>query len=103
MVIMPVTGYLGTGADTVYFNITQFRETAIYDYLIIQILGLDWETFEAPMDFIHKDIGGSLVMWILIALHVGAALFHHFVRHDDVLRRMLPGSFIERSKQGDIK
>lgn len=26
----------------------------------------------------------------LIAVHVGAALFHHFVRRDDVLRRMLP-------------
>jgi len=23
-------------------------------------------------------------------LHVGAALMHHFVRHDTVLRRMLP-------------
>ena len=27
----------------------------------------------------------------LIALHAAAALFHHFVRHDDVLRTMLPG------------
>ena len=27
----------------------------------------------------------------LIGAHIGAALFHHFVRRDDVLRRMLPG------------
>lgn len=26
----------------------------------------------------------------LVALHVAAGLFHHFVRHDDTLRRMLP-------------
>jgi cytochrome b561 len=26
----------------------------------------------------------------LVALHVAAALYHHFVRHDDVLLRMLP-------------
>jgi len=33
-------------------------------------------------------------MWtllVLICLHVAAALYHRFVRHDGVLRRMLPG------------
>jgi cytochrome b561 len=28
----------------------------------------------------------------LVGLHVTAALYHHFLRRDDVLRRMLPGS-----------
>ena len=28
----------------------------------------------------------------LLTLHVGAALWHHLLRRDDVLRRMLPGS-----------
>lgn len=35
----------------------------------------------------------ALMMWVLlalIALHAAAALYHHFFRHDDVLRRMLP-------------
>ena len=27
----------------------------------------------------------------LIAMHIGGALFHHFIRRDGVLRRMLPG------------
>lgn len=31
-------------------------------------------------------IGGAL----LIALHIGAALQHHFMKHDDILFRMLP-------------
>lgn len=38
------------------------------------------------------DIHGY-AMWTLLALiglHAAAALYHHFVRHDDVLRRMLP-------------
>ncbi len=33
------------------------------------------------------------MMWTLlglVALHAGAALFHHFFRHDGTLRRMLP-------------
>lgn len=33
---------------------------------------------------------GALLMLALVAAHVGAALFHHFVRKDGVLRRMLP-------------
>jgi cytochrome b561 len=35
----------------------------------------------------------TYMMWTLlalIALHVTAALYHHFLRHDGVLRRMLP-------------
>ena len=33
----------------------------------------------------------ALVLLALIALHVGAALFHYFIRKDNVLGRMLPG------------
>lgn len=36
----------------------------------------------------------TYAMWTLlglIGLHAAAALYHHFVRHDGVLRRMLPG------------
>ncbi len=37
---------------------------------------------------LHRIFGYGLAG--LIAMHVGAALFHHFVRRDGVLRRMLP-------------
>jgi cytochrome b561 len=33
---------------------------------------------------------GDAVMWIA-GLHAAAALYHHFVRRDGVLRSMLPG------------
>ncbi len=36
----------------------------------------------------HSWTGNAIVS--LIALHAGAALWHHFVRRDDILRRMLP-------------
>jgi cytochrome b561 len=35
----------------------------------------------------------ATVMWVLLALvglHAAAALYHHVVRHDGTLRRMLP-------------
>ena len=40
-----------------------------------------------------KDIHGLCANIILIVagLHMAAALWHHFVRRDDTLRRMLPG------------
>lgn len=34
---------------------------------------------------------GMWALMALIAIHSGTALFHHFVRRDDVLSRMLPG------------
>lgn len=38
--------------------------------------------------FLHKNIGKATIL--LIALHVGAALKHHFKDKDDVLRQMIP-------------
>ena len=41
------------------------------------------------------DVHGLLanyVMLVLVGLHVAAALYHHFVRRDGVLQRMLPGA-----------
>lgn len=38
---------------------------------------------------VHGILGWALIA--LIGLHVAAGLYHHFVRHDTVLRRMLRG------------
>ena len=32
----------------------------------------------------------ALLLFLLLVAHIGAALRHHYVRHDDVLKRMLP-------------
>lgn len=32
----------------------------------------------------------ATLTWGLLGLHVGAALFHHFIKRDDVLTRMIP-------------
>jgi cytochrome b561 len=37
---------------------------------------------------IHETIG--FIIAGLLVMHIGAALYHHFVRHDGVLGRMLP-------------
>jgi cytochrome b561 len=41
------------------------------------------------------DVHGLLANYLMLALvglHVAAALYHHFVQRDGVLRRMMPGS-----------
>ena len=54
---------------------------------------------KAEWGLLAGDIHGY-AMWTLLALigvHSGAALYHHFVRHDNVLRRMLiEGSGVHR-------
>ena len=91
MIIVPLSGYLGTGSLSQLFffiEIPRFADTQIFSTVIEGWMGLTWEQFEAPMDFIHKQ-GGAYFVWVLVVAHAGAALFHHFIRKDVVLKRML--------------
>lgn len=91
MIITPLTGYLGTGVDTEYFflfNIPKFEDTYIFQNWIHNGLGISFEAFEKPIDFIHKEILGKWLVWILIAGHAGAALYHHYVKKDRTLIKM---------------
>ena len=91
MIIIPLTGYLGTGGPSQLFffiDLPRFADTQIFKTVIEGWMGLSWEQFETPIDFIHKE-GGAYVVWVLIVVHAGAALYHHFIRGDVVLKRML--------------
>lgn len=48
-----------------------------------QVLGV-------TLEWIHGLLACSLVL--LVLLHISAALWHHFSRRDDVLKRMIPGT-----------
>lgn len=92
MIIMPITGYLGTGVATEFFylfDIPSFKDTALF----AETFGkhMEFADFEKPLDFIHKDILGAWLVWLLIAGHAGAALYHHFVKQDRTLKRMTTG------------
>ena len=92
MVTMPVTGYFGAGGgvDFGIFRIPPFMrsQTAarLYD-----VLGITMQQFDKFFDTIHYGIVGPWLFPALILLHVAAAIHHHVVQKDDVLRRMLPG------------
>ena len=91
MIIMPITGYLGTGVNTEFFLIFEIpgvKETSLYSSLVTDWLGLSFEEFETPIDFLHKNILGEWLVWILVLGHAAAALYHHVIRRDDTLRKM---------------
>lgn len=91
MIIMPITGYVGTGVNTEYFfmfDIPKFEDTQLFVSLVSNGLGITFKEFEKPVDFIHKDILGAWLVWLLILGHVLAALYHHFVRKDRTLQKM---------------
>ncbi len=91
MIIMPVTGYIGTGVNTEYFflfDIPKFEDTAIFSALVSDGMGMTFKEFEKPVDFIHKDVMGAWVVWLLILGHVCAALYHQFVKKDQTLYKM---------------
>jgi cytochrome b561 len=45
--------------------------------------------FSEAMFLVHRNLGIAIV--VLLCAHIGAALFHHFVRKDRVLIRMISG------------
>ena len=94
MIIAPLTGYIGTGVNTDFFflfDIPKFEETWLFQTLIAQGLGVSFAEFEKPIDFIHKEVLGAWLIWLLIAGHAGAALYHHFVKKDRTLKKMTRG------------
>ncbi len=93
LIIMPLTGYMGTGANTNWFflfEIPKFADTALFKAVVEGWMGLSHAQFEVPIDFIHKK-GGATVVWMLIVGHAGAALYHHYALRDRTLIKMTTG------------
>jgi cytochrome b561 len=80
LLAMPIVGYIANsayGAPTPFFGL--FDLPPIVDKN---------ETLSTPLFTIHRLVGWLVI--ILVLIHVSAALYHHFVRGDNVLQRMLP-------------
>ena len=90
LILMPLSGYMNTNDPTDFglFVIPAFKETTIFAWLS-SAFSLTWHDVEGPVEAVHRFLG-KWIGWPLVCLHIGAALFHHFVRKDAVLARMLP-------------
>jgi cytochrome b561 len=83
LLLMPVTGWVTASASplgipTIVFGLFELPNPIVPNREV-----------EAVMSVVHGILAVLLVL--LLALHVSAALKHHFVLGDDVLVRMLPG------------
>ena len=81
LLAMPILGWLGTsfyGAKIKVFGL----------FVLPALVAKDRDTSKWVLDY-HGWLG--IAFATIIAIHIGAALMHHFVQKDDILRRMLPG------------
>lgn len=95
LIIMPLTGYLGASVDTEFFSlfvIPQFESTTLFQSVIRDGMGITYEEFEAPLDFLHKQVFGKWLAWMLVVGHILAALYHHYVKKDRTLIKITTGN-----------
>ncbi|NJN51777.1 MAG: cytochrome b [Gammaproteobacteria bacterium] len=78
--LLPISGWLASSAEN--YPVSWFGLIQLPDFI-----GPD-EAIAHDLEELHETLFGVLVA--LAALHVIAALKHHFLDHDDVLKRMLP-------------
>lgn len=76
---MPISGYLMTAA--------QGYPVPLLGVADIGPLVAKNKTLGDAMEFVHH--AGGTVLYVIAGLHVLGALYHHFVRRDGILRRML--------------
>ena len=79
LLLIPIMGWRGA---------SQYPALEIFGLFKLPAIAAANQEAAAWSFFWHETLGK--VMALLIATHVGAALFHHLVRKDGVLRRMLP-------------
>jgi cytochrome b561 len=87
MVIIPLSGWLmssAKGVPTVWFGVVALTD----------LLGRDMELGKQLAE-LHSALNIGLLL--LIGIHAAAALLHHFVHKDDILRRILPVRFQPKS------
>lgn len=80
MFALPLSGYfysLAVGFPVVYLGL-----------LPLPVLIEPNPALKEPLVLLHHLLAWTMLLLLLV--HVGAALKHRFVDHDDVLRRMLP-------------
>lgn len=81
MIAIPLTGWLmssAKGFQTVYFGVLPIPDLITKNKELGETLNL-----------VHRYLNYTLIA--IVAAHIGAAIKHHFIDKDDVLRRMLPG------------
>ena len=81
LIVQPIVGWIATSA---------YRAPTLFFWLFeLPPIWPEDRAFSDAMFVVHRTMG--IVIAILICVHIGAALYHHFVLKDRVLSRMVSG------------
>lgn len=91
IVFIPLSGWLLASASplgngTLYFGLFHWPNLPLFTGMPRAELKPYHEFFDST----HVVLAWSAI--VLLPIHVGAALYHQFLRRDDVLKRMVPGT-----------
>lgn len=78
LILVPIGGWIGVSA---------YPATSIFELFSLPSIWSEDKKFAEMILAYHSQ--AAIVLCLLIAMHVGAALFHHLIRKDNVLRRMI--------------
>lgn len=81
LIIQPIVGWIATSAYR--------APISVFWLLELPPIWAEDRPFSETMFFVHRMLG--LTIAALVLAHIGAALYHHFVRKDAVLMRMVRG------------
>ena len=79
LIAVPVLGYIG---------ISYYPALEVFGVKLPAVTAANEDTAKVVFG-LHGWLAFGLVL--LAGMHIGAALFHHIIRKDNVLRRMMPG------------
>lgn len=79
MLAMPISGLL----MSMYYD----RPTSVFGLFSIPVMVTPDDEKAEIMNNLHTDIWWVMLL-ILLALHLGGALYHHFVQKDGLIKRM---------------
>jgi cytochrome b561 len=79
LLAVPLLGWLG---------VSLYPALSIHGWFSLPGLTTPDDKMAGTVFFLHKV--GAILLGLAVLAHIGAALFHHFIRKDNVLRRMMP-------------
>lgn len=79
LILVPLMGWLG---------VSLYGARTIFNFVSLPALAAQDQEAAARVLALHGLL--AKLTLLLIAAHIGAAMFHHVIRKDNVLRRMLP-------------
>jgi cytochrome b561 len=81
LIVQPLVGWIGTSAYRAPISVFWLFE--------LPPIWPEDRAFSEQLFVVHRSLG--FIIAGLVCVHIGAALFHHFIRRDRVLMRMITG------------